>query len=96
MIPQTPPGPAQDRAVPAIAAPPGRKGARKAEDTAGGCRRLAAADLERAASSASEQMRAVIEHSATVWSARADLLDRLEAASLARAARIRSSLATGR
>ena len=52
---------------------------RKREDTAEGCRMLASENREQAAAAANEHMRASLERSAIVWSARADLLRRLEA-----------------
>jgi hypothetical protein len=67
------------------AAPPGQSAPRhivrsgkRAEDTALGCRANAAANLARANAPGGDYMRVRLEHSATVWSARADLLDRLE------------------
>lgn len=51
---------------------------KRAEDTAVGCRARAAADLGRAGAPGGDFMRARLEHSAAVWSERADLLDRLE------------------
>ena len=59
---------------------------RKPEDTADGCRALAQADRERASSVTNVQVRACFESSAAAWSARAGLLDRLEAGFNARAA----------
>ena len=58
---------------------------KRAEDTALGCRANAAADLGRAGAPGGDFMRLRLEHSAAVWSARADLLDRLERKSLKRA-----------
>jgi hypothetical protein len=63
-----------------------RPGKRKAEDSPAGCRAFAASDRERAAASGSEHMRECLERSAEAWSARAQLLDRLEASFEARAA----------
>ena len=57
---------------------------KRAEDTADGCRANAAADLARAAAAGALQMRIRMENSAAVWSARADLLGRLEASFRAR------------
>jgi hypothetical protein len=51
---------------------------KRAEDTALGCRANAAADLGRAGAPGGDFMRVRLEHSAAVWSERADLLDRLE------------------
>ena len=50
---------------------------RRAEDTAVGCRDKAAADLVRAASGA-VQFRWRLEHSAAAWTARAEMLERLD------------------
>ena len=58
---------------------------KRAEDTALGCRANAAADLGRAGAPGGDFMRLRLEHSAAVWSERADLLDRLEKKSLKRA-----------
>lgn len=58
---------------------------RKPEDTAQGCRDLAHADRTRAADATSDHMRGTLERSARAWGDRADLLDRLEANSSARA-----------
>jgi len=58
---------------------------KRAEDTARGCRANAAADLGRAGAPGGDFMRLRLEHSAAVWSERADLLDRLEKKSLKRA-----------
>lgn len=63
--------------------------ARKAEDSAEGCRALAQADRDRAAETVNGHMRASYERSATAWSARARLLQRLEANFSARAAAVR-------
>ena len=57
----------------------------RAEDTAIGCRANAAADLGRAGAPGGDFRRVRLEHSAAVWSARADLLDRLEKNSRKRA-----------
>ncbi|HEV2817158.1 MAG TPA: hypothetical protein VGW40_08060 [Allosphingosinicella sp.] len=51
---------------------------KRAEDTAAGCRANAAADLGRAGVPGGDFMRLRLEHSAAVWSERADLLERLE------------------
>jgi hypothetical protein len=58
---------------------------KRAEDTAAGCRANAAADLGRAGAPGSDFMRLRLEHSAAVWTERADLLDRLERKSRQRA-----------
>ena len=52
---------------------------RKREDTAEGCRLLASESRELAAAATNGHMRVSLERSASVWSARADLLTRLEA-----------------
>ena len=52
---------------------------RRAEDTMAGCRIRAAADLDKAAAPEGRYMRARLEHSAAMWSERADLLGRIEA-----------------
>lgn len=51
---------------------------RKPEDTAAGCRILASDDRERAGQTESAHMRLRLVSSANAWSARADLLERLE------------------
>lgn len=67
-------------AAPAPVLPPTLTMRRKRpEDTADGCRRLAAADLRRAEDLAVEHVRWRYRHSADAWFARADHLDRLEA-----------------
>jgi len=58
---------------------------KRAEDTAAGCRANATADLLRAHAPGGDFMRLRLEHSAAVWSARADLLARLETKSQMRA-----------
>ena len=50
---------------------------KRSEDTASGCRAKAVADLERA-ESGTQQFRWRLESSAAAWTARADLLERLE------------------
>jgi hypothetical protein len=62
-----------------------RPGKRKAEDSPAGCRAFAESDRERAEASSSEHMRECLERSAEAWSARAHLLDRLQASFEARA-----------
>ena len=52
---------------------------KKLEDTADGCRSLAQDDRTRAEESDSDRMRFRLACSAEAWTARADLLDRLEA-----------------
>lgn len=52
---------------------------KKNEDTADGCREMAKDDRTRAEESDSDRMRFRLTCSADAWSARADLLDRLEA-----------------
>jgi hypothetical protein len=49
---------------------------RKPEDTAEGCRALAADDRERAATANNGHVRGTFERSAEAWSARARLLER--------------------
>ena len=61
---------------------------RKPEDSAEGCRGLERDSRERAAETTSEHMRTVLERSADAWSARAQLLSRLERNFLARAVEI--------
>jgi hypothetical protein len=58
---------------------------KRAEDTAAGCRANASADMLRALAPGGDFMRLRLEHSAAVWSERADLLARLEKKSLRRA-----------
>jgi len=55
----------------------GRSGKRP-EDTAVGCHANAAANLVRANAPGSDYMRVRLEHSAAVWTARGDLLERIE------------------
>jgi hypothetical protein len=57
---------------------------KRSEDTAAGCRANAAADLGRARAPGGDFMRARLEHSAAVWTERADLLERLERKFLSR------------
>lgn len=52
---------------------------RKREDTADGCRSLATADLERAADAINDHIRDRFERSANAWTARANLLGKVEA-----------------
>lgn len=54
------------------------------QDTEAGCRGFAADDLVRAGDMTGALPRARMEHSAAVWTARADLLRRVEAGSLRR------------
>ena len=51
---------------------------KRSEDTSAGCRANAAADLGRAQAPGGDFMRMRLEHSAQVWTERADLLERLE------------------
>lgn len=51
---------------------------RRAEDTAAGCRALAAADLSRAETLGADPLRWRMEHSAAAWTRRAELLERAE------------------
>jgi hypothetical protein len=62
---------------PRLSRPAVRSG-KRSEDTAAGCRANAAADLGRAGAPGGDFMRARLEHSASVWTERADLLERLE------------------
>jgi len=81
MIDPTPSIPAGE-AAPRRPAPPRRR--KKPEDTSQGCRAFAAADLDRAAGIVGGHARGRYERSAAVWTARADLLARLEAKTEAR------------
>ena len=54
---------------------------KRAEDTMAGCRIRAAADLDKAAAPEGRYMRGRLEHSAAMWSDRAELLGRIEAGS---------------
>ncbi|WP_114951486.1 hypothetical protein [Sphingosinicella terrae] len=63
---------------------PARPGAteprrKRPEDTPQGCRALAAADLDRAGAADAGHATDRFRHSAATWTARADMLDRLEA-----------------
>lgn len=60
---------------------------RKPEDSVEGCRALEQADRLRAAAMPNPQMRETLERSAEAWSARAGLLERLDANFPARAAK---------
>jgi hypothetical protein len=62
----------------------------KPEDRADGCRAFAKADRDKAAGTPNDHMRATFERSADAWTARAGLLDRLEASFNARAAAIQA------
>jgi hypothetical protein len=75
-------------AVPTRSAPPRHiaRSGKRTEDTMAGCRANAAADLVRAEAPGGDFMRMRLEHSAAVWSERADLLERLEKKSRLRAA----------
>ena len=55
------------------------RGRNRPEDTAEGCRALAAADLARAAAASGDQSSWRYRHSAAAWTARAGLLDGVEA-----------------
>ena len=57
---------------------------KQAQDTVAGCRERAAADLARAAAMDTAQRRATLDRSAAAWTARGDLLQRLETSFLAR------------
>ena len=52
---------------------------KRPEDSPGGCREMAAADLRRADALVGDHVRWRYLHSAEAWTARAELLDRLEA-----------------
>lgn len=77
------------------AGPPARlprllhRSTKAAQDTAAGCRARAAADLATAATMDTANGRQKLEHSATTWTARGDLLARLEAGRSTRASRAR-------
>ena len=58
---------------------------KKRENTADGCRTLAHEDWMRAASVSNDHMRHALERSAEVWTARANLLQRVETGFTARA-----------
>ena len=58
----------------------------KPEDSAEGCRAMAASNREQATATPNDHMRATLQRSAEAWTARASLLDRLEARFNARAA----------
>jgi hypothetical protein len=61
-------------------------GKRRLEDTAEGCRSLAENDRSRADAALNAHMRASLERSADAWSARAKLLESLQARFHARVA----------
>ena len=61
---------------------------REPEDSADGCRGLERDRRERAAATTSEHMRMILERSTNAWSAKAQLLSRLERNFLARAVEI--------
>ena len=67
-------------------AAPCRTRVKKPEDTAEGCRAMAEADHSRAAEMGGDRLRFRIERSADAWTARAELLERLEARRTAEAA----------
>lgn len=58
--------------------PPSSFPRKKPEDTAEGCRALAADDRERAEAAVNGHVRGTFERSAEVWAARATLLTRLK------------------
>ena len=66
----------------------------KPEDSADGCRAFAKADREKAAGTPNEHVRATFERSADAWTARAGLLDRLEASFNERTAAIQAERGT--
>lgn len=77
----TPSIPAGEAAPHRTAPPRCRK---KLEDRSRGCRTLAAADLDHAAGIVGGHARRRYEHRAAIWTARADLVARLEANTEAR------------
>lgn len=52
---------------------------RKAEDTSAGCHEMAANDRARACENGNERMKAVFERSASAWTSRGAMFERLEA-----------------
>lgn len=64
---------------------------KKPEDTSAGCRTLAHNDQARAAHAGSDHMSKTLQRSAEAWTARADMLERLEANFKGRAASARQS-----
>jgi hypothetical protein len=66
-----------ERVLPALIV----RGARSPEDTAAGCKALAASDHARAALMDTQNGRGKLQHSAARWEQRAELLQRLEASS---------------
>jgi hypothetical protein len=75
-----------DRTTPEATPSPARPVSRKREDTSLGCREMAAADHVRADATDTEHMRVRMESSADAWTARADMLQRLERSQDARLA----------
>lgn len=67
-------GPDVSRRLPRLT----HRSTKAAQDTAAGCRARAAADLATAATMDTVNGRQKLEHSASTWSARGDLLARLE------------------
>ena len=63
-----------------------RKGPKQAHDTAEGCRENARVDAAQAAGMANSNARSKYEHSAASWTARADMLQRIDNSHDARAA----------
>ncbi|HEY0149596.1 MAG TPA: hypothetical protein VGB70_11420 [Allosphingosinicella sp.] len=63
---------------------------RQAQDTALGCHGLAAADLLRAGLGVTDMERRKFEHSAATWTARGDMLHRID---LSQAGRLRAAAA---
>ena len=59
-------------------------GTKQAQDTVAGCRLRAEADLTRSSAMDTAHGREKLEHSAATWSARADLLQRIETGARAR------------
>ncbi|HEX6661458.1 MAG TPA: hypothetical protein VF067_06280 [Sphingomicrobium sp.] len=68
--------------------PPGAAPRKKSEDTPEGCRTLAKDDRDRADASDTEHMRQRLVGSAEAWTARADLLERIEGSRSAKAGRV--------
>jgi hypothetical protein len=66
---------------------------RRPEDSADGCRAFAASDRERASVTNNSHVRDTFERSAEAWSARASLLERLDASFDARVGALRTKVA---
>ncbi len=80
-------GPAETRAPKRPAATPAARARRDKRETAAGCRERASADLLKSVPMLIANERARMESSAASWTARAELLERLEASFAARQAR---------